>query len=61
MSARESAADAARAVPPPVARLHEISLRYGKAKALTGVSLEVPAGCMVGFIGPDGVGKSMAN
>jgi ribosome-dependent ATPase len=44
---------------PPVARLHDVSLRYGrKTLALDGVSLDVPAGCMVGFIGPDGVGKS---
>ncbi|MEN6507801.1 MAG: ribosome-associated ATPase/putative transporter RbbA, partial [Smithella sp.] len=42
-----------------VARLHDVSLRYGrKTLALDGVSLDVPAGCMVGFIGPDGVGKS---
>ena len=43
---------------PPVARLHDVSLRYGKKLALDGVSLDVPSGCMVGFIGPDGVGKS---
>lgn len=43
----------------PVARLHDVSLRYGrKTQALDGVSLDLPAGCMVGFIGPDGVGKS---
>jgi ribosome-dependent ATPase len=43
----------------PVARLHDVSLRYSrKTLALDGVSLDVPSGCMVGFIGPDGVGKS---
>jgi ribosome-dependent ATPase len=42
----------------PVVRLHEISLRYGKTQALDAISLDVPSGCMVGFIGPDGVGKS---
>ena len=52
------AADLASPVPPPVARLHEVGLRFGKAVALDAVSLDVPAGCMVGFIGPDGVGKS---
>jgi ribosome-dependent ATPase len=41
-----------------VARLHAVSLRYGKTQALDAISLEVPAGCMVGVIGPDGVGKS---
>jgi len=43
---------------PPVARLHEVGLRYGKTLALDAVSLDVPAGCMVGLIGPDGAGKS---
>ena len=33
-------------------------LRYGKTVALDGIDLEIPAGCMVGLIGPDGVGKS---
>ena len=47
-----------RPVAPPVARLHEVGLRYGKTCALDEVSLDVPAGCMVGLIGPDGVGKS---
>jgi ribosome-dependent ATPase len=42
----------------PVARLSGVSLRYGKTQALEAVELEIPAGCMVGLIGPDGVGKS---
>ncbi len=42
----------------PVARLIGVSLRYGKTIALAGVTLDLPAGCMVGLIGPDGVGKS---
>jgi ribosome-dependent ATPase len=46
------------AVPAPVARLDGVALRYGATQALAGVSLVVPAGCMVGLIGPDGVGKS---
>ncbi len=41
-----------------VARLVDISLRYGKTLALDAINLEIPAGCMVGLIGPDGVGKS---
>lgn len=45
-------------VAPSVARLTKVSLRYGKALALDGVTLEIPAGRMVGLIGPDGVGKS---
>ncbi len=42
----------------PVARLAGVSLRYGKTVALDAIDLEIPAGCMVGLIGPDGVGKS---
>ncbi|WP_149539466.1 ribosome-associated ATPase/putative transporter RbbA [Siccirubricoccus phaeus] len=44
--------------PPTVARLREVGLSYGKARALDGVTLDIPAGRMVGLIGPDGVGKS---
>jgi ribosome-dependent ATPase len=48
MTARES----------PVAQVENITQRYGKMVALDGVSLDLPAGRMVGLIGPDGVGKS---
>ena len=41
-----------------VVRLTGVSLRYGTTLALDGIDLEVPAGRMVGLIGPDGVGKS---
>ena len=37
-----------------VARLSGLSHRYGKTQALDDVSLTIPAGRMVGFIGPDG-------
>ncbi len=41
-----------------MARLTDVSLRYGKTRALDAITLDLPAGCMVGLIGPDGVGKS---
>ena len=41
-----------------VVTLDQVSLRYGDTLALDDISLEFPAGCMVGLIGPDGVGKS---
>ena len=42
----------------PVARLSDVALRYGNVQALVGITLDIPSGCMVGLIGPDGVGKS---
>jgi ribosome-dependent ATPase len=42
----------------PAARLRRVSHRYGRTVALDDVTLEIPARCMVGLIGPDGVGKS---
>lgn len=41
-----------------VARLTAVGHRYRDVMALDGVDLELPAGSMIGFIGPDGVGKS---
>jgi ribosome-dependent ATPase len=40
------------------ADLRGVSQRYGAALAADAVDLTIPAGCMAGFIGPDGVGKS---
>jgi ribosome-dependent ATPase len=48
MTARES----------PVAQVENVTQRYGKMVALDGVTIDLPAGGMVGLIGPDGVGKS---
>jgi ribosome-dependent ATPase len=42
----------------PVARLENVTQRYKRAVALDDVTVALPAGCMVGLIGPDGVGKS---
>lgn len=42
----------------PVVTLSDVSLRYGSTVALDGITLDIPAGRMVGLIGPDGVGKS---
>ena len=44
----------------PVARLEGVSHRYGKRLAVNDLTLAIPAGCMAGLIGPDGVGKSTA-
>ncbi len=42
----------------PVAGLVDVSLHYGKVVALADITLAIPAGRMVGLLGPDGVGKS---
>ncbi|HOT98942.1 MAG TPA: ribosome-associated ATPase/putative transporter RbbA [Syntrophales bacterium] len=57
---RNPSSELTAALPGHVARLHEISLLYdkGKTRALDAVSLNIRTGLMVGFIGPDGVGKS---
>jgi ribosome-dependent ATPase len=41
-----------------VARLNAVSHRYKAVFALDDVTLDIPAGKVVGLIGPDGVGKS---
>ncbi|MDX3775263.1 ribosome-associated ATPase/putative transporter RbbA [Chromatiaceae bacterium AAb-1] len=41
-----------------VARIRQVSLHYGKTQALKNITLDIPAGKMVGLLGPDGVGKS---
>ncbi len=42
----------------PVADIQSLTHAYKRVKALDDVTLSIPAGCMVGLIGPDGVGKS---
>ncbi len=41
-----------------VVRAQGVGLSYGKTLALRDVNVDIPVGCMVGLIGPDGVGKS---
>ena len=41
-----------------VASVERVTHRYGKTFALNDLTLDIPAQCMVGLIGPDGVGKS---
>ena len=42
----------------PIAQLQNVTQRYKRAVALDDVTVALPSGCMVGLIGPDGVGKS---
>jgi ribosome-dependent ATPase len=48
MTARES----------PAVNVENVTQRYGSMVALDDVTIDLPTGCMVGLIGPDGVGKS---
>jgi ribosome-dependent ATPase len=41
-----------------IAKVERVSHHYGKTAALDDVTIEFPAGRMLGVIGPDGVGKS---
>lgn len=41
-----------------VASTRKVTLRYENVAALNSLDLDIPAGCTVGIIGPDGVGKS---
>ena len=43
---------------PVVASIERVTHRYGTTLALNDLTLEIPGQCMVGMIGPDGVGKS---
>src|SRR6516225_223926 len=43
---------------PIVTSIKGVTHRYGTTLALNDLTLEIPGGCMVGMIGPDGVGKS---
>lgn len=52
------AADEAAGASALAAKLEAVTHRYGKTMALEAVSLDLPAGRVTGFIGPDGVGKS---
>ena len=58
MSAQHPAGEDPDTSSPPVARLRDVGLRYGRTRALQAISLDIPSGGVVGFIGPDGVGKS---
>lgn len=44
--------------PDRVVHLDGVGLSYGKTRALDAITLDFPSGCMIGLIGPDGVGKS---
>jgi ribosome-dependent ATPase len=41
-----------------VVRIDGVTQRYGKTLAVDAVTVDLPSDCMVGLIGPDGVGKS---
>ena len=39
-------------------KIDQVSHRYRSVLAVDDITLDIPSGCLVGFIGPDGVGKS---
>ena len=44
--------------PPPTISLHGLSKSYGSHVAVDGLTIEVPAGVVAGFVGPNGAGKT---
>ena len=45
---------------PPAMHTVELTKRYGRIEALTGLSMTVPRGEVFGFLGPNGAGKTTA-
>ena len=44
--------------PPPLVQIYGLSKRYGSFTALSGVSLSLPRGKIIGLLGPNGSGKT---
>ncbi|MEA2130918.1 MAG: type transport system ATP-binding protein [Solirubrobacteraceae bacterium] len=45
-------------VPPPALSLRGLTKRYGERVAVDGLTIDVPAGVVAGFVGPNGAGKT---
>ena len=43
---------------PPAARVARLVKRFGTTTALDGITAELPAGKILGLVGPDGAGKT---
>ena len=46
------------AVGEPLLTLESVTKSYGEVKAVSGVNLAIPRGCIYGFLGPNGAGKT---
>ncbi len=44
--------------PPPAMSLRGLTKRYGERTAVDGLTIDVPAGVVAGFVGPNGAGKT---
>src|SRR5215204_2915518 len=55
---RPTATPHPRPVSLPLVQIHDLTVNYGKTKALDKVSFGIPKGAIFGFIGPNGAGKT---
>lgn len=42
----------------PIVQVRDLTIRYGRAIAVNGISFDIPRGAIFGFIGPNGAGKT---
>ena len=55
---RPTATPHPRSLPLPLVQVRDLTVTYGKTRAVEGISFDIPKGAIFGFIGPNGAGKT---